>query len=47
MEIRRITRKIVGMPMITTIMAIMSPRRLRSSISRVTIKPQVGIHDPR
>jgi hypothetical protein len=35
------------MPMVTTTRAIMSPRRLRSSMMRVVIMDKVGIHDPR
>ena len=41
------TRKTVGIPMVTRIRVIMSPRRLRSSMNRVAIMPPVGIHDPR
>ena len=33
--------------MLTAMSAIISPRRLRSSMSRVVIMPQVGIHEPR
>ena len=40
------TRKTVGRPMFTTIRAIISPRRLRSSRSRVVIMAPVGIRDP-
>ena len=39
------TRKTVGMPMFTTIRAIMSPRRLRSSMNLVVIMRAGG--DPR
>ena len=35
------------MPMFTAISAIISPRRRRSSIKRVVIMPQFGIHEPR
>ena len=37
----------MGIPIVTTIRATMSPRRLRSSMNRVAIMPPVGIHDPR
>ena len=33
--------------MLTAIRAIISPRRLRSSMKRVVIMPHVGIHEPR
>ena len=33
--------------MFTAIRAIISPRRLRSSMKRVVTMPQVGIHEPR
>ena len=37
----------VGIPMFTRTSAIMSPRRLRSSMNLVAIMAPVGIHDPR
>ncbi len=43
----RTARKMVGMPMFTAIRAMISPRRRRSSMKRVVIMPQVGIHEPR
>ena len=33
--------------MLTAIRAIISPRRLRSSMNRVVTMAQVGIHEPR
>ena len=33
--------------MLTAINAIIRPRRRRSSMKRVVIMPQVGIHEPR
>ena len=33
--------------MFTAMRAIISPRRLRSSMKRVVTMPQVGIHEPR
>ncbi len=41
------SRNTKGMPTVTTISAIMSPRRLRSSINLVVIMAPVGTHDPR
>ena len=40
-------RNTVGMPMLTTIRAIMRPRRFRSSMIRVAIMAPLGTHEPR
>jgi hypothetical protein len=41
------TRKIVGIPIVTPTSVNTSPRRFRNSMKRVAIMPPVGIGDPR
>ncbi len=41
------TKKTVGIPMVTRARVIMRPRRLRSSMKRVPIMAAEGSHDPR